>query len=434
MSNNPLDAGGKAAEGVMQAAEQVASAEQAVTDAQKAVAAVQKAAAATSGKISLTLDTGAFADAPAAPSAEVDEAVAAAQKLSDEEMLEQRAMDDSMLTEEEKAQVEAFSQQIDVTNTNQVLQYGSGAQAKVASFSEKALENVKTKDLGEVGSLLSGVISQLKGFDVDEEQKGLFGFFKKKAADLASLKTKYDKAEANIDKIVESLEAHQVTLMRDIAMLDQLYELNLTYYKELTMYILAGKKKLKQLREVDIPALRAVAERTGAPEDAQKVNDLVEQVNRFEKKIHDLELTRTICLQMSPQIRLVQNNDVMMSDKIQSTIVNTIPLWKSQMVIALGLAHSEAAAKAQHQVTELTNEMLKKNAEKLKTATITTAQESERGVVDMETLRYTNEQLISTLEEVTRIQDEGRARRREAELEIAKMENDLKAKLLAMKG
>ena len=397
----------------------VQAAEEAVKEAQ---AAVQTAPAEE--KISLTFDP--FAETPAAPDIPLaDTAVT---------MAASRTYDDSMLTEEEKEMVKNFAGQIDVTNTSQVLQYGAGAQAKVASFSEKALENVKTKDLGEVGGLITDVVTELKGFDVDEEQKGVFGFFKKKANDLTALKTKYDKADANINKIVEALEKHQITLMKDTATLDQLYNLNLTYYKELTMYILAGKQKLKQLEEVDIPALRDIAAKTGQPEDAQKVNDLVEQANRFDKKIHDLELTRTVSLQMSPQIRLVQNNDVMMSDKIQSTIVNTIPLWKSQMVIALGLAHSEAAAKAQREVTDLTNDMLKKNADKLKTATIETAKESERGVVDMETLRHTNEQLISTLEEVTRIQDEGRTKRREAEAEIAKLEEDLKAKLLAMKA
>ena len=425
MNDNIMEKG----DAVMEKAEKAfESANQATAQAQQAVEAVQSAAAATAQKITLTLD-----EAPAAPSAEVTQAVEAVEAMSEEE-LKRRSYDDSMLTEEEKQMVASFAEKIDVTNTAQVLQYGAGAQAKVAGFSEQALENVKTKDLGEVGNLISGVIGELKGFDVDEEQKGILGFFKKKANDLNTLKIKYDKADANINKIVEALEAHQVTLMKDTATLDQLYELNLTYYKELTMYILAGKQKLKHLEEVEIPALKAIAERTGQPEDAQKANDLVEQANRFDKKIHDLELTRTVSLQMSPQIRLVQNNDVMMSDKIQSTIVNTIPLWKSQMVIALGLAHSEAAAKAQHEVTELTNEMLKKNADKLKQATIDTAKESERGVVDMETLRYTNEQLITTLEEVTRIQDEGRAARRAAEAEIAKLEDDLKAKLLAMKG
>ncbi len=378
-----------------------------------------------------------LADLQAAPSTPITLSLGGVQAqeapAEPEEKKEERTYDDSMLSEEEKKMVAEFAKQIDVMNTAQVLQYGAGAQSKVAGFSEKALDNVKTKDLGEVGGLISSAVTELKGFDADEEQKGFFGRVKRKANDLTALKAKYAKAETNINKIVDSLEKHQVTLMKDTATLDQLYQLNLTYYKELTMYILAGKQKLKELEEVTIPALREQAAKTGQPEDAQKVNDMVEQANRFDKKIHDLELTRTISLQMAPQIRLVQNNDVMMSDKIQSTIVNTIPLWKSQMVIALGLAHSEQAAKAQKEVTDLTNAMLKKNADKLKTATIATAKESERGIVDMETLRHTNQQLISTLEEVTRIQDEGRTRRRQAEVEIQKMEDELKAKLLSMK-
>ena len=378
-----------------------------------------------------------MADLQAAPSAPITLSLGGMQAeeapAEPEEKIEERTYDDSMLSEEEKKMVAEFAKQIDVMNTAQVLQYGAGAQSKVAGFSEKALDNVKTKDLGEVGGLISSAVTELKGFDAEEEQKGFFGRVKRKANDLTALKAKYAKAETNINKIVDSLEKHQVTLMKDTATLDQLYQLNLTYYKELTMYILSGKQKLKELEEVTIPALREQAAKTGQPEDAQKVNDMVEQANRFDKKIHDLELTRTISLQMAPQIRLVQNNDVMMSDKIQSTIVNTIPLWKSQMVIALGLAHSEQAAKAQKEVTDLTNAMLKKNADKLKTATIATAKESERGIVDMETLRHTNQQLISTLEEVTRIQDEGRTKRRQAEVEIQKMEDELKAKLLSMK-
>ena len=378
-----------------------------------------------------------MADLQAAPSAPITLSLGGVQAeeapAEPEEKKEERMYDDSMLSEEEKKMVAEFAKQIDVMNTAQVLQYGAGAQSKVAGFSEKALDNVKTKDLGEVGGLISSAVTELKGFDAEEEQKGFFGRVKRKANDLTALKAKYAKAETNINKIVDSLEKHQVTLMKDTATLDQLYQLNLTYYKELTMYILAGKQKLKELEEVTIPALREQAAKSGQPEDAQKVNDMVEQANRFDKKIHDLELTRTISLQMAPQIRLVQNNDVMMSDKIQSTIVNTIPLWKSQMVIALGLAHSEQAAKAQKEVTDLTNAMLKKNADKLKTATIATAKESERGIVDMETLRHTNQQLISTLEEVTRIQDEGRTKRRQAEVEIQKMEDELKAKLLSMK-
>ena len=342
-------------------------------------------------------------------------------------------LDDSMLTEEEKRQVEEFSKQIDITNSTQVLQYGAGAQQKVASFSEKALENVRSKDLGEVGSMISGVVAELKSFDVDEEEKGLFGRFKKTANKMTAMKAKYAKVDANIDTIVEELEKHQITMMRDVATLDQLYEKNKEYYKELTMYILAGKKKLKEIEEVEIPALTRKAEETGKQEDAQAVSDMTALANRFEKKLHDLELTRIISLQMAPQIRLVQNSDIMMSDKIQSTIVNTIPLWKSQMVIALGVTHAEQAAKAQNEVTELTNQMLKKNAEKLKTATINVAKESERGIVEMETLKYTNEQLINTLDEVLRIQTEGREKRRNAESSLKEIEGELREKLISMR-
>lgn len=342
--------------------------------------------------------------------------------------------DDSMLTEQEKKMVKDFASQIDITNSTQVLQYGAGAQQKVASFSEKALENVRTKDLGEVGDMISGVVTELKSFDVEEEEKGFLGLFKKNVNKLTAMKTKYAKAETNVNQIVEALEQHQVTLMKDVATLDQLYELNKTYYKELTMYILAGKQKLHEIETVEIPALTAKAEASGLPEDAQAVTDMSALANRFEKKLHDLELTRVIAIQMAPQIRLVQNNDTMMSDKIQSTIVNTIPLWKSQMVIALGIAHSEQAAKVQHEVSDLTNAMLKKNAEKLKTASINVAKESERGIVDIDTLKTTNEQLISTLDEVLKIQVEGREKRRAAEVELQKIEGDLKAKLLSMRS
>lgn len=344
------------------------------------------------------------------------------------------ALDDSMLSDEEKQMVKDFAAQIDIANSAQVLQYGAGAQQKVASFSKKALENVRTKDLGEVGDMITGVVTELKNFDAGEEEKGLFGFFKKNVDKLTTLKTKYQKAETNVNHIVEALEQHQVTLMKDVATLDQLYELNKTYYKELTMYILAGKQKLNQVENVDIPALTAKAQASGLPEDAQAVSDLTALANRFEKKLHDLELTRTIAMQMAPQIRLVQNNDTMMSDKIQSTIVNTIPLWKSQMVIALGVAHSEQAAKVQREVSDFTNEMLKKNAERLKTASVNVAKESERGIVDIETLQTTNEQLISTLDEVLQIQKDGRAKRQAAEVELQKIEGDLKAKLLSMRS
>lgn len=342
--------------------------------------------------------------------------------------------DDSMLTEQEKKMVKDFASQIDITNSTQVLQYGAGAQQKVATFSEKALENVRTKDLGEVGDMISGVVTELKSFDVEEEEKGFLGLFKKNVNKLTAMKTKYAKAETNVNQIVEALEQHQITLMKDVATLDQLYDLNKTYYKELTMYILAGKQKLHEIETVEIPALTAKAEASGLPEDAQAVTDMSALANRFEKKLHDLELTRVIAIQMAPQIRLVQNNDTMMSDKIQSTIVNTIPLWKSQMVIALGIAHSEQAAKVQHEVSDLTNAMLKKNAEKLKTASINVAKESERGIVDIDTLKTTNEQLISTLDEVLKIQVEGREKRRAAEVELQKIEGDLKAKLLSMRS
>ena len=344
------------------------------------------------------------------------------------------ALDDSMLSDEEKQMVKDFAAQIDIANSAQVLQYGAGAQQKVASFSEKALENVRTKDLGEVGDMITGVVTELKNFDAGEEEKGLFGFFKKNVDKLTTMKTKYQKAETNVNHIVEALEQHQVTLMKDVATLDQLYELNKTYYKELTMYILAGKQKLNQVENVDIPALAAKAQASGLPEDAQAVSDLTALANRFEKKLHDLELTRTIAMQMAPQIRLVQNNDTMMSDKIQSTIVNTIPLWKSQMLLALGVEHSSQAAAAQRQVTDMTNELLKKNAETLKMSTIETAKESERGIADLETLKATNESLISTLDEVMNIQREGREKRREAEAELRNMENELKAKLLEIRG
>ncbi len=337
------------------------------------------------------------------------------------------------LTEEEQKMVDEFAKQIDITNSTQVLQYGAGAQQKVASFSEAALGNVRSKDLGEVGDMISSVVAELKSFDVDEEEKGLFGMFKKNVNKLTSMKAKYAKVETNINAISEQLEGHQVTLLKDVATLDQLYELNMSYYKELTMYILAGKKKLAQLESEDIPALAAKAQASGSQADAQAVSDLTALAHRFEKKIHDLELTRIISMQMAPQIRLLQNNDVLMSDKIQSTIVNTIPLWKSQMVIALGVAHAQDAAKAQREVTELTNQMLKKNAARLKQASIDVAKESERGIVELETIRETNQQLISTLDEVMKIQTEGRKKRKEAEVELKRIEDEMKQKLLDMR-
>ena len=338
------------------------------------------------------------------------------------------------LSPEEKRMVDDFAGKIDLTNTALVLQYGAGAQKKMADFSETALNNVRTKDLGEVGELLSGVVGELRNFDVDEDDKGFFGFFKRSANKLNNLRTKYDKAEANINKVCESLENHQVQLMKDVALLDKMYELNKVYFKELTMYILAGKKKLQKVQAEDLPALQAKAQASGLPEDAQAANDLSSMCNRFEKKLHDLELTRMISIQMAPQIRLVQNNDTLMSEKIQSTLVNTIPLWKSQMVLAMGITHSQQAAQAQREVTDMTNELLRRNAATLKMATVETAKESERGVVDMETLKAANESLISTLDEVVRIQDEGRQKRREAEVELGRIETELKQKLLEVSG
>ena len=341
------------------------------------------------------------------------------------------AIDDSIFSEEEKKMVDDFSRKIDIHNSSAILEYGAGAQKKMADFSEKALDNVRNKDMGEIGDMVAGLVTELENFDVEEE-KGIFGFFKKQGNRAAMLKSKYDKTQVSVDKICSSLEAHQIQLMKDTAMLDKMYELNLTYYKELTMYIVAGKKRLKEIREHDLEQLMERAKTTGAPEDAQAAKDLDAKCNRFEKKIHDLELTRMISMQTAPQIRMVQDSDTLMVEKIQSTLVNTIPLWKNQMVIALGVEHSNQAARAQRQVTDLTNELLKKNAEKLKTATVETARESERGVVDIETLKTTNASLISTLDEVVKIQAEGRTKRRSAEEEMARMENELKNKLLEM--
>lgn len=335
------------------------------------------------------------------------------------------------LSAEEQQMVDAFAAQIDITNTRQVLQYGAGSQKKIADFSETALNNVRTKDMGEVGQMLTDVVAQLKDFD-EEEEKGFFGLFKRSSNKLANMKAKYDKAEANVDKICTALENHQITLLKDVAMLDKMYELNVNYFKELTMYILAGKQKLDQAMNVELPALVAKAEKSGLPEDTQAAKDFAQMCNRFEKKIHDLELTRTISLQMAPQIRLIQSNDTAMSDKIQSTLVNTIPLWKSQMVIAIGLNHSTEAAKAQREVSDMTNALLKKNAEALKMATVETAKESERGIVDIETLKATNQTLISTLDEVMKIQVEGREKRKAAETELQQIENEMRQKLLEM--
>lgn len=349
------------------------------------------------------------------------------------EVKEERVEELDVLTPEEKKMVADFAAKIDLRSSNAILQYGAGAQKKIADFSESALENVKTKDLGEVGDMLAGVVTELKSFDEEEEEKGIFGFFKKGGNKLANMKAKYDKAEVNVNKICDALEGHQIQLMKDIAMLDKMYELNTTYFKELSMYIAAGKKKLQDVAATELPELEAKAARSGLPEDAQAVNDLNALCNRFEKKIHDLELTRTISLQMAPQIRLVQSNDTVMSEKIQSTLVNTIPLWKSQMVLAIGVENSSRAAKAQREVTDMTNELLRKNAEKLKLATVETAKESERGIVDIETLKATNESLISTLDEVMKIQQEGKEKRRTAEVELNRIENELKQKLLEIR-
>ena len=334
------------------------------------------------------------------------------------------------LSAEELAQVEAFAQQIDIANSQQVLTFGAGAQKKMASFSETALSKVRTQDLGEAGDLIAGVVTELKSFDADDEEKGFFGLFKRQANKIVALKARYDAAEANVDKIAKALEGHQVTLMKDAATLDQLYELNLTYFKELTMYLLAGRQRLAEVREGELAELSAKAQASGSTEDAEAVQKLAAACNRFEKKLSDLDLSRTVAMQMAPQIRLVQNNEMLMIEKIQTTLVNTIPLWKSQMVLALGVAHSSEAARAQRQVTDMTNALLQKNAETLKMATIEAAKESERGIVDIETLKHTNESLISTFDEIMNIQKEGHQKRMEAEVEMNRLEGELKQKLL----
>lgn len=334
------------------------------------------------------------------------------------------------LSPEERRMVEEFAAKIDLHSSNMILQYGAGAQKKMADFSETALENVRTKDLGEVGEMLASVVSELRTLEEEEEDKGFFSFFKKSGNKLANMKAKYEKAEGNVERICDALESHQIQLLKDIAMLDKMYELNVTYFKELSMYIAAGKRKLEEVRTTEMAQLETKAKGSGLPEDAQAVSDLSSLCNRFEKKIHDLELTRAVSLQMAPQIRLVQSNDTLMSEKIQSTIVNTIPLWKSQMVLAIGVENSAKAAKAQREVTDMTNALLRKNAETLKMATIETAKETERGIVDMETLKATNESLIATLDEVMKIQTEGKEKRRAAEVELNRMEGELKQKLL----
>ena len=385
--------------------------------------------------------------APEAPTLTLDPSAAAQEAapvqgepvLSEEERQKQRdanavKLDESMLTEAERKMVDEFAQKIDVTDSSVVLQYGAAAQKNIASFSENALNSVKTKDLGEVGEALSSLVVELKGFGQEEDEGGIFGFFKKKRDKLEAMKASYAKAEVNVDKIVRALENHQVVLMKDIAMLDQMYELNTKYYKELTMYIIAGKKRLEYLRTHDLEDLKQKAAKSGSQEDAQAYNDFANLCSRFEKKIHDLELTRMISVQMGPQTRLLQNNDTLMLEKIQSSLVNTIPLWKSQMVLSLGLEHSRQATAAQSAVTNMTNELLKKNADMLKMGTIETAREAERSIVDIKTLQHTNEQLISTLDEVMKIQNEGSQKRKEAEVELGRIEGELKQKLLELRG
>ena len=393
-------------------------------------------------ELTLTPDTAAAAQAPAAPAAPsltLDSAAQTAQGAQQAEEKKRDAnavkLDESMLSEAERKMVDEFSRKIDITDSNLVLQYGAAAQKNIAAFSESALNNVRTKDLGEVGEALSSLVVELKDFGQDEEEKGgIFGFFRKKKNELEAMKASYAKAEANVDKIVKVLENHQVTLMKDIAMFDQMYDLNTKYYKELTMYIIAGKKRLEYVRTHDLEELRKKAAETGAQEDAQAYNDYANLCARFEKKLHDLELTRMISIQMGPQTRLLQNNDTQMLEKIQSSLVNTIPLWKSQMVLALGLEHGRQATAAQTAVTNMTNDLLKKNAEMLKMGTVETAREAERSVVDIQTLQHTNEQLISTLDEVMKIQTEGAQKRKEAEQELGRIEGELKQKLLELRG
>ena len=365
----------------------------------------------------LTLEPDLGEAKPAAPAVPEAEAV-------------KKEMEQTILTPEEQQMVDSFAQKIDIENTNQILQYGAGTQKKMADFSDAALENVRTQDLGEVGELITQVVGELRDFDATEEEKGFLGFFKKQGNKIENMKNRYAKAEVNVQKITTSLQDHQMRLMKDSAVLEKMYAQNLNYYKELTMYILAGKQKLQEVREGKLRDLEAKAAASGLPEDAQEAKDLDSKCNRFEKKLHDLELTRTISLQTAPQIRLVQNNDTLMVEKIQTTIVNTIPLWKSQMVLALGIAHSTEAAQAQRQVTDLTNELLKKNAQALHLASTETAKESERGIVDIETLKQTNQELISTLDDVMKIQKEVRIKRQQAEVEMRRMEDELKNKLL----
>ena len=360
-----------------------------------------------------------------------DEAAAAA-AAEEEKKVEPVMIEETRLSPEEQKMVDDFAEKIDVTNSQMVLQYGAATQKKIGDFSETALDKVRTKDLGETGEMIANLVTELKGFDAQEESKGIFGFFKKAGSGIEAMKAKYAKTEANVEKIEAVLEGHQVQLLKDVAMLDKMYQMNMLYFKELTMYILAGKKKLKQVREGELQAAMDKARASGLPEDAQAARDLADMCDRFEKKLYDLELTRNVSIQMGPQIRLIQNNDTMMAEKIQTSIVNTIPLWKSQMVLALGLAHSQRAIEAQRAVSDMTNELLKKNAAALKQGTIDAAKESERGIVDIETLQATNKSLIETLDELSRIQSEGRAKRAAAEVELGRIEGELKQKLMEL--
>ena len=373
--------------------------------------------------------------APAAPSLTLEPELDNTPELAvaEESSLQEQKIPAPVLTAEEQQMVNDFAEKIDVENTTQILQYGAGTQKKMADFSDAALANVRTQDLGEVGDLIVNVVGELKGFD-EEEEKGFFGFFRKQANKLENMKARYAKAEVNVEKISDALQQHQVRLLKDSAVLDKMYEQNLAYFKELTMYILAGKQKLQQVREGKLKKLEATAQITGLAEDAQAARDLADKCSRFEKKIHDLELTRAISIQTAPQIRMIQNNDTVMVEKIQTTLMNTIPLWKNQMVLALGIAHSTEAAQAQRQVTDVTNALLKQNAERLHMASVETAKEAERGIVDIETLKKTNAELIQTLDDVMKIQADGRAQRLAAEQEMAKMENDLKVKLLQIRN
>ncbi len=383
-------------------------------------------------ELTLTPDLGAVSAAAAAPAAPTLTTAPAAPAKSEQEAPAVK-LDESMLSEEERKMVDDFAKTIDIKDSAVILQYGAAAQKNIAAFSENTLNSVKTKDLGEIGETLSSLVVELKGFS-KPEKKGIAGWFQKKRDELEEMKASYSKAETNVDKISEILEGHQVTLMKDIAMLDQMYELNTKYYKELTMYILAGKKRLEEVRATDLADLQKKATTTGAQEDAQAYNDMANFCTRFEKKLHDLELTRMISIQMGPQTRMLQNNDTLMLEKIQSSLVNTIPLWKSQMVLALGLEHSKQATQAQNAVTQMTNDLLQQNAEMLHMGTVEAAKESERGVVDIETLQHTNEQLIATLDEVMHIQEEGRQKRAEAEVELGRIEGQLKQKLLELRG